>query len=273
MYNPLVFNPSYAGINDITNITLNSRFQWGALDGAPTTYSLAANTSIVGGKVGIGVMLLNDKIGISESTEGQISFAYKISSGRKIFSFGMQTGFVSYKNEIGNLNLRVSDDPLFQPGVGNSTKFNIGAGATYMTDNLYLSFSVPKLINSKTNNGVEIVDYERHFYLLAAYLYDLKPGLKFKPSVLLRGVAGAPLSFDINLSMLINNQIWVGAFSRNFKTFGVMAQFDFLDAYKLGYSFELLGTDFSNNKLSTHEIILSADIAIFSHQSIYKRFF
>jgi len=102
MYTPLTFNPSYAGINNITNITLNSRFQWGGFEGAPSTYSLTANTSIVGGKVGLGIMILNDQIGISENTEGQFSFAYKISSGRKVFSFGLQTGFVAFKKILAN---------------------------------------------------------------------------------------------------------------------------------------------------------------------------
>jgi len=35
MFNPLTFNPSYAGINDVTNINLNSRFQWTGFEGSP----------------------------------------------------------------------------------------------------------------------------------------------------------------------------------------------------------------------------------------------
>ena len=273
MYNPLTFNPSYAGINDVTNITVNTRFQWGQFEGAPTTFSLAANTAIVGGKVGLGMMLLNDKIGVSENTEMQLSYAYKIGNGQKTFSFGLQTGFIIYRKNLDNLNLRVFDDPLFQPGFEQATKFNVGAGASYMTDNLFISLSVPRMINSKVNEGVEIVAYERHAYLLGAYLLEIKPGLKMKPSVLLRAVAGAPLSFDVNVSFLINNQFWVGAFTRNFNSYGLMTQFELLDAYKIGYSFELLNKDFTGNNLLTHEIFLSADLALFSHQSIYQRFF
>ncbi len=273
MYNPLTFNPSYAGINDVTNITLNSRFQWGKFAGAPATFSLAANTSVVGGKVGLGLMLLNDAIGFSNNTEMQASFAYKIGNGKKTFSFGLQTGLVIYTKNLQDLNLRVYDDPLFLPGFERATKFNIGAGASYMTDNLFISLSVPKMINSRVNEGIEIVAYERHAYLLGAYLWEIKPGLKLKPSLLLRGVAGAPLSFDVNVSLLINNKVWVGAFTRNLNTYGLMTQFEFLDAYKIGYSFELLNKEFTGSNLFTHEVFLSADLALFSHQSIYQRFF
>ena len=94
-----------------------------------------------------------------------------------------------------------------------------------------------------------------------------------KPSILARQVSGAPLSFDVNVSFLINNQFWAGAFTRNFQTYGLMAQFDFMEAYKIVYSFEILGNNFSGSGLPTHEIILSADIALFSHQDVYRRFF
>ena len=273
MYNPLAINPSYAGINNITNITLDSRFQWSSLAGSPTTTSLAANTSIVNGKVGLGLMVLNDQLGVSNNTEVQVSYAYKIQSADKIFSFGLQTGVIMYKSDFNDLNLRVNDDPLFQPGIENSTKFNMGAGATYMTDNMYFSFSVPRLINTKIGNGMEVASYERHYYLSAAYLIETKSTLKIKPSILLRGVAGAPMAYDINVNFLIHRQFWAGAFTRNFQTYGLMAQFDFMDAYRIGYSFELLGNNFSGNSLPTHEIMISADLAIFSHQSIYRRYF
>jgi hypothetical protein len=161
---------------------------------------------------------------------------------KKYISFGLQTGFINYSSDLEELNLRVGDDPLFQPGEEKATKFNVGAGATFMNDNLYLSVSVPRMINTKVGNSNEISAYERHFYIVGAYLFDFKPGFKFKPSILARAVAGAPVSVDINASFLINNQFWAGAFTRNFQTYGIMAQFDFMEAYKLGYSFEILGS-------------------------------
>lgn len=271
--NPLAINPSYAGIHDVTNFNLNSRFQWSALDGSPTTHTFTTNTSIVNGKVGLGLMVLNDRIGIANNTEMQISYAYKISDRTNTFSFGLQTGFVSYSSDVAQLNLRFDDDPLFQPGADQATKFNVGAGATFMNDKFYASISVPRMLNTKVGDSNEITAYERHFYLVGQYLFDFKPSFKMKPSVLVRGVSGAPISVDLNLNFLINNQFWIGAFTRNFETYGLLAQFDFMEAYKIGYSFEILNNQYSSNVLPTHEIMLSADIAIFSHQDVFRRFF
>ena len=147
MSNPLAVNPSYAGIHNVTNFNLNTRFQWSSLQGSPTTYTFTGNTSIVNGKVGLGLMVLNDQIGISNNTEVQVSYAYKISDRTNTFSFGLQTGFVSYASDLEQLNLRFNDDPLFQPGVEQATKFNVGAGITFMNDKLYLSLSVPRMLN------------------------------------------------------------------------------------------------------------------------------
>ena len=82
------------------------------------------------GKVGLGLMILNDQLGVSKNTEVQLSYAYKIQSQDKVFSFGLQTGVITYQNDFSSsdLNLRVNDDPFFQPGIEKSTKFNIGAG-------------------------------------------------------------------------------------------------------------------------------------------------
>ena len=60
MSNPLALNPSYAGIHNVTNLNLNTRFQWSSLQGSPTTYTFSGNTSIVNGKV----QLLHGKVQI-----------------------------------------------------------------------------------------------------------------------------------------------------------------------------------------------------------------
>jgi len=171
------------------------------------------------------------------------------------------------------LNLKVMDDPFFIGVIESATKVNFGAGASYMSDHYYIGFSVPRLINSKFDSNNVHVAYQRHFYITGGYIFQVSPTIKLKPMMLLRGVKGAPLSTDINVSALLRNQLWVGAFTRNFNTFGGMLQFELMDAYKIGYSYELMGKALIGNRLPTHEIILSADLAIFSHQSIFQRYF
>lgn len=273
MYNPLSFNPSYAGINRVTNVTLQSRYQWTSLEGSPNSYSLTANTSVVDGKVGLGLFLLNDQLGIDNRTDIALSYAYNIGVTDRKFSFGLQTGVSLFKRDTEMLNLRVGDDPFFIPGQQNSTLFNIGAGISYTADNFFFSFSVPKLFETPLGDNTNVVISSQHFYLSGSYLFDLTLGFKLKPSILLRGVPGAPLAYDINVTGLIGDHFRGGIFTRSFRSAGVILQFEFLTAYRLGYSFEFLKNSYSNNMLPTHEIMLSADFSIFEHQAVYQRYF
>ncbi len=273
MFNQLAFNPSYAGINNNTNVSLNSRFQWSQFEGSPTSTFFSGSTSILNGKVGLGTSLIFDQLGSTKNTQAQISYSYKIQSADKTFSFGLQTGILNVRVDDEALNLKVADDPFFQGTVESATKVNFGAGISLMSDSYFFGISVPRLINSKFESGNVNMVYQRHFYFSGAYIIQASPTVKLKPMVLIKGVKGAPLSIDINLSALLLNKLWVGAFIRNLNSFGGMVQFEFMEAYKIGYSYELLGKSLTGNRLPTNEIMLSADLAIFSHQSVFQRFF
>ena len=273
MFNQLAFNPSYAGINDITNFSLNSRFQWSSFEGAPTSYFFSGSTSIIDGKVGLGASLIYDVLGSNINTQAQLSYAYKIQQADKTFSFGLQTGIVNVKVDDTSLNLKVNDDPFFQGNIESATKVNFGAGVSLMSDSYYIGLSVPRMINSKFESGDVNLTYQRHIYLLGAYIWQVSPNVKLKPMALLKAVNGAPLSVDLNMSALLLNKFWVGAFTRNLNTWGGMVQFEFMQAYKIGYSYEILGKSLTGNGLPTSEIMLSADLALFSHQSVFQRFF
>jgi len=274
MFNQLAINPAYTGIHNNFNVAVNSRYQWGGLDGSPKTNTLTASSSFFGNKVGGGLILIHDRLGVNKNTEFHLSYAYKIQAGNNIFSFGLQTGIVHYKFDYNQLTLRFIDDPQFVPVSEGASKPNFGTGFVFMNQKMYLGFSIPRLLNSDFKDGVvSSTRYERHYYLTAAYILDLSTSIKFKPLVLLKAVDGAPASFDLNASVLILNKLWAGLFTRNFDTYGIMAQFELNDAYRLGYSFETPNGDFIASDLNTHEIMLSLDFALFSDHIVLKKYF
>ncbi len=273
MFNQLVFNPSYAGINDVTNLSVNLRSQWSHLPGSPNSQFFSGSTSIIGGKVGLGAVLINDKIGVNQNTQVNVSYAYKIQFADKTFSFGLQTGILTAKITDTGLNLKVPDDPFFQAATESATKVNFGAGVSLMSDSYFIGISVPRLMNTNFESKNINLTYQRHFYVAGAYIFQVSPTLKLKPMVLLKAVKGAPVSVDVNASLLLMNKLWVGAFTNNFSSLGGMVQFELLNAYKIGYSYETQGKNLTGNGLPTHEIMLSADLALLSHQTIFQRFF
>ena len=92
MLNPLVINPAYSGLNNNFNAMVGYRTQWAGLEGQPQTLNASVHTSLVNNKVGAGILVINDRIGNTNSTEAHATFAYKLNFEQSTFSFGMQAG-------------------------------------------------------------------------------------------------------------------------------------------------------------------------------------
>jgi type IX secretion system PorP/SprF family membrane protein len=273
MFNMLAINPAYSGINNNLNVSVNSRFQWGGLEGSPKTYTLTANSGFFANKIGLGAIVLRDELGVNQNTEFHLAYSYKISSPDFALSFGLQTGIINYRYNYSELRLKYLDDPDFVPVMESATKVNFGFGIAYKREDFFAGLSIPRILNRNFDDGVSIsTRYERHIYATAAFLLRFKPGLQLKPMVLVKGVQGAPVSFDLHASVIINNLMWAGIFTRDLNSYGLMVQLE-IKHYKIGYSFELPNKDFAATNLLTHEIMLSLDIEALPDHIVMMRFF
>ena len=78
MFNGLAINPAYAGSHESFSATALYREQWSGLDGAPTTQTLSMHSPIRNQKMGLGLLFIHDKIGVTSQTGSYVSYAYKI---------------------------------------------------------------------------------------------------------------------------------------------------------------------------------------------------
>src|SRR4051812_31473242 len=76
--NPLIINPAYAGSNNMFNAGIQYRRQWAGLDGNPTTVNFNSHMSVYQNRVGLGLMVIQDKIGDTKNTEFSTAYSYKI---------------------------------------------------------------------------------------------------------------------------------------------------------------------------------------------------
>ncbi|HEY0740884.1 MAG TPA: type IX secretion system membrane protein PorP/SprF, partial [Chryseosolibacter sp.] len=222
--NPLLINPAYAGIHNNFNAAASYRKQWAGFDGSPSTFNANAHSSFNNNKMGLGLIVLKDQIGANANTEVQATYAYKLDLNGKYFSFGLQAGVINFKNNNGDLNPFDPSDPAFT-GTFNFTKPSFGAGAILQSDKYFIGLSVPRLLKSNVSVGdIQAKLYSQHYYLLGAYNIFLNEHLRLKPSALLKGVKGAKLSTDLNFALNIDERYTAGVFTRNFNTYGFLAQ-------------------------------------------------
>jgi type IX secretion system PorP/SprF family membrane protein len=271
--NPLAINPAYAGLNNSMNLNAGYRTQWTGLNGHPQTWNANAHTSLANNKVGGGILLSRDQIGNITNTETNVAVAYKINLRKSTFSFGMQAGLQNYLSDYSDLNIFDPTDNAFIGGERGS-RMNIGAGAILTSDRLFIGLSVPRLLPTAfRNGGQEFELYNQHGYLAGAYVFYYNDHIRFKPSVLLRGVKGAPASVDIAMNVNINAIHTAGVFTRNFNTYGILLQTLIKEQLRFGYVFELPTNAAVGTNFTTHELTLGMRLSAFSfHDSSTSNF-
>jgi type IX secretion system PorP/SprF family membrane protein len=250
MYNTVAINPAYAGNRGVTSIVGLHRSQWVGLDGAPRTQSLSVHSPIGESKVGLGLSIVNDALGPADETYIGVDFSYTINTSDKgKLSFGLKGGGHILDVDYTKLNLFNPSDASFAQNIDNKFSPVIGAGLYYHTDNLYVGLSAPNLLQtdhfeSSVNTAESFIAEERiHYYGIVGYTFDLSENLKFKPSTLLKAVAGAPLQVDLSANVLMYKKLHAGLAYRWSAALSAMVGFQVSDSMLIGLAYDRESTD------------------------------
>lgn len=291
MFNSLSFNPGYAGSKDFLSIRALYRDQWWGIDGAPTSQTVTAHMPILS-RVGVGISLMHDKIGINETTNGYLSYAYRIPFGNGTVALGVQGGVVNYRKDYNLLKYkdpRNMDESFLGDGI-NKWMPNFGAGVYYNSEKFYVGLSSPHLINYDLRDAAGSTKWAksyRHYYVTAGAAIPITgKSLIFKPSGLLKiagflgdnagdpnslNQVGAPVEVDIDASFLFYQTFWIGASFRTAveaEQFGGESSFDSADIWGafylkngliIGASYDYTLTKLQENAKGSFEVMLGYD--------------
>ncbi|MFH6962453.1 type IX secretion system membrane protein PorP/SprF [Flavobacterium plurextorum] len=260
MYNTISINPAYAGSRGALSVFGLYRTQWVGLDGAPETSSFSVNSPISNSNLGIGVSLVNDKIGPTNENNFSTDLSYSIQTSANFkLSFGIKGTVNLFNLDINKLNIEDQGDPQFQD-LRNKISPNIGAGVYWHSDKAYVGLSVPNFIetNRYDDNDVAIYKDRINYYLMGGYVFDLDKYqyIKFKPAVLVKMVEGAPLQVDLSANFMFNDKFVVGAAYRWSAAVSAMAGFQVSDGLYIGYAYDRETTKLQNYNSGSHEIFL-----------------
>ncbi|MFV8348015.1 type IX secretion system membrane protein PorP/SprF [Flavobacterium sp. ZB4P13] len=262
MHNTITINPAYAGSRGVMSIFGLYRTQWVGLDGAPETSTFSLNTPLNNSNLGLGVSLINDKIGpTNENTlSADLSYSVPTSEAFKL-SFGIKATANLFNLDVNKLNPEDQDDPNLQ---NFNSKFspNIGAGVYWHSDKAYIGLSVPNFIetNRYDNNEVAVFKDKINYYLMAGYVFDLDSYIKFKPAILTKMVQGSPLQVDVSTNFMFNDKFVVGVAYRWSAALSAMVGFQITDGLYVGYGYDRETTNLRNYNSGSHEIFLRFEL-------------
>ncbi|QRM90469.1 type IX secretion system membrane protein PorP/SprF [Lacinutrix sp. WUR7] len=268
MYNTISINPAYAGSRETLSVVGLHRSQWVGFKGGPITQTLSAHTPLTNEKIGVGLSLINDKLGYQDFSYIYGDFSYTINTGEKTkLAFGLKAGFTQYSLSA-TLRGNEPEDPSIY-GVENRWSPNLGVGFFWHTQKWYMGLSAPRILNTDYNkegnsSGVQYEALERiSYYFTGGYVFTLSENTKFKPAALIKATNGAPLSYDLTANFLFHEKLWLGASYRinNYTSaFGAIADFQISKEIRIGYTYEYPLSDINQYTGGTHEVLLMFEV-------------
>ena len=281
MYNTMAINPAYAGLRENLSIFALHRTQWVGLDGAPVTNNVSIHSPIGNGNMGLGLSIINDKIGPSDESDIGINFSYNFyTSDTYKLSFGIKASANLLNVDFNKLTYFTRNDANFENNIDNKFSPNIGAGLYYYSDNSYIGLSVPNFLETKhfdkyaDNGSNSYIAKERlHYYLTAGYVFDVSQDVKFKPAILTKLTPGAPLQVDVSANFLINEKFMLGGAYRWSAAVSALVGFQANESWFIGYGYDLETTRLAHFNSGSHEIFLRYELFNRFDRIISPRFF
>jgi type IX secretion system PorP/SprF family membrane protein len=281
MYNMLGVNPAYAGNREALSLNFFQRNQWVGIKGAPKTTSISMDQSIKEGKLGWGLQVYDDRLGVESATgfNGMLSTRVQISE-KGILSGGLSFGMMNYRINLNDVNNRNNpNDPSFI-STDNPSKWNpsLGMGIYYNTDRFYAGMSTPSILKARLasyeniNTSIQKSD-AFHLFANAGYVFDINEDIKLKPSTMVKMVSGAPIETDINLNVWLKDVLGFGASYRTGDAFVGMVELQANSNLRFGYAYDMPFNPLKYFTKGSHELMLRYEFGNYKTKIKSTRYF
>ena len=267
MNNLLTIQPAYAGSSGALNITGISRAQWVGFEGAPNTNTLTVSGPLRRFNVGLGLSIVNDKLGPIRQNGVYVDYAYHVKLTEDQFlSFGIKGGFNIYQAYLTDLRINDPNDPNFMYDVNIKFLPNMGLGIMWHGERFFLGVSAPKILKNRIKSDINANIYREvlHYYGMGGYVFFLSDILKFKPTLLYRWSEKLQSFVDVSSNFLLYDRVWLGATYRvtvptTVDNYSIVFQFNVNTQLKFGYSYDQTIFHSTQVNSGTHEFLISYD--------------
>jgi type IX secretion system PorP/SprF family membrane protein len=274
MFDQLIINPAYAGSQVQLSATTIYRNQWVNLEGSPQTVTASVQTSMVNNRMGLGIVVGKDALGVHEDFSLFANYAYRIPMARGTsLALGLRAGFDAIQSDFTKTTV-----PTANGGSGASDPYynatsafnpNFGAGIFYTNRDVYIGISVPYLLENDIIQGVETgtlstesIKNTRNYFISGGKTFPIDHNFKVLGSTLLRFQDGSPLSFDVNAIGVIKESIGLGVGYRLREGFIYMFELKINENFHVGYAYDLTTSMLGRVSNGSHELMLNYRIKI-----------
>jgi len=283
--NGYLVNPSFAGRDGYSTITVTAREQWMGLAQNPATYAASFQTRVLrnsyisksttvkrklvrpskGSRVGVGGYIFSDNNGIMRRTGLQAIYAYHISLGKEVpyhrnLSFGL--ALTAYQFAVNTDNLIYDpDDPLLNTYDRSVFIPDFNFGTSYTTSRYFVGFAMTNLLRGSLLFG-DADNTGRtefgHYYLTGGIKFPVAANWTIEPSAFIKSsdMFLKSIQMDITARVYYKEDYWAGLSWRTNDALILLLGLKY-DRFYFAYAFDFTLTDIRRQSAGTHELTMA----------------
>lgn len=270
MLNQLYFNPATAGLNrEFNEMNMLYRSQWTGYQstfddgGAPNTFLFTGSMPLTKYNTGVGLQVMNDRLGPVNTLEIQLSLAYHLKlKGDKRLSIGARGGAYNYRLDASRLRWVDPTDPLRNAGSLNQFVPDFAAGIYFSDPKYFLGAAINHLSQAQleqTASGQPITytSLARHLNFMGGYHWKANQVWTITPSAILKSDLNS-LSWEASAVAMYDERLSFGLSYRDSDAAILLLGFQTPNKkLRINYAFDYVTQGRNAKSGTSHELMLS----------------
>ena len=258
----LSINPAFAGCYNSLSATLLYRNQWVGFSEAPKSQLLSVHAPLNNDRIGLGIMIEKNSIGIFKETSVIGNYAYRMELGEGKLSLGLGFGVTIHNIAWNDLVASVPGDLQLINNPSTAVLPSFSFGTYYYTKKYFIGFSIPLFLSQELNQSSGTYKISNNFskynyFLSGGYELYINPQVKLLPSLLVKYQKNTPLQIDYNTLISLKDRIWLGIGYRSKNMLVGILQCQLNYQIRLDYSYDFEMSSLRKYMNGSHEIGLN----------------
>ncbi len=260
--NPLVINPAYAGCDEALSATISYRNQWVGFTDAPKTSILSIHAPLGNDRIGLGLNIENNSIGIYKETSFIGNYAYRRELYNGRIALGLGFGFTIYHNAWNELDAADDGDVMLANNPESAVLPAFSLGTYYYTKKYFIGISLPMFLSHELDESTGKYKIKNDFsqynyFFTGGYTLNIASQINLLPSFLIKYHPNNAIQMDFNAQVNLKEKIGVGIGYRSNKMIVCMLQCKLNYQLRMSYSYDTDLSPTGKYKNGSHEILLN----------------
>jgi len=260
--NALAINPAFAGCQDALSLTASYRDQWVGFNDAPRSYILSVHMPVFNDRVGLGLLIEDNSIGIFKETSFLGNYAYRMELREGKLALGLGFGVNIYNTAWNELIAADPNDIQLMNNPTTAVLPTFSLGTYYYTKKYFIGISMPMFLSYELDRSTGKYKIDNNFsgsnyFFTTGYEIGISPMVKILPSILIKYHPNNGIQMDYNAQISLKDRIWMGIGYRNKDILVGMLQCQLNYQIRMAYSYDYDFSNIGKYLNGSHEFVLN----------------